>query len=209
MSDWKSLISSEASAGISFSSVLIGIGTAIVGAAITSPPPIAIEIVLLSGTLILITGFYSAICYANTHGILRSVHATEERAVKPIIWGNALSEYFGVYLLNYTIPFLVLSYTNNALATRMTLTVIGISFLVYHLSNFDMLERIIRKRWIRAFMLFLSLSLVLTSLELVKEQQSIYALASFITLIFISVVLCILHIHSAEKTLNVEEIKLD
>ena len=72
MSDWKSLISSEASAGISFSSVLIGIGTAIVGASITSPPPRAIEIILLSGTLILITCFYSAICYANTHGTLRS-----------------------------------------------------------------------------------------------------------------------------------------
>ena len=209
MSDWKSLISSEASAGISFSSVLIGIGTAIVGASITSPPPRAIEIILLSGTLILITGFYSAICYANTHGTLRSSDVTEERAIKPIIWGNAISEYFGVYLINYTIPFLVLSYTNNIFAARMTLIVIGIGFLIYHLSNFDMLERLFQKRWSRSLVVSLSLGLVFLTLELAQKQQHIYALASFMTLILISTGLSIMHIRSAEQSVKVEAIKTD
>ena len=196
--EWKDLLSAEASAGISFANLFIAIGTALLGLLVSKMPLSAAPLLIILGSTLVISGFYTSICYANTCGRIRNKNNSKSHMLKPIVWGNALSEYLGVYFLNFTIPTTIWAYTNNAVFTRVSYCIVVFGFIIYHLSNFDMLERIIKKKLARASVAIVFSFLIVACFELFilnKETLAYLAFGIFATL---SILFVVWHVRTSE-----------
>ena len=195
---WKSFIATEASAGISFSNLFIAIGIALIGLVVSNSGQSAIPLLLVEGSVLIVSGFYASICYANTHGRIRNENNSRSFMLKPIIWGNAISEYLGVYFLNMTIPSTIWSFTGDPLYTRVSYMIVIIGFVVYHLSNFDLLERLVKKRVKRFLVAAVFSTLIAVSFEFFIMGKILFAYASAACFAVFAMSLAALHILKVE-----------
>ncbi len=162
--DWQNLLGDEASAGISFSNTLAGIATATLGILVAVPPAQGNEMLILLSVAMMISSFYSAICYANTFGIMR-LKECQSRCINPIIWGNALSEYLGLFLINAIIIVGVFGYTGDPVQSRVAYAIALTWFVVYHFTGFDLLSRIVSGILPRMSIIFVFVGLIIAVVE--------------------------------------------
>lgn len=132
-------ISNEATAGISFANVLLGVGLALVGLLVTNPPAADILTPAVFASCIAFSSFFATLFYANVHGALRLY--SEEQYKRAMIYGNAATEYLGVFLLLATFPQVVFAYTGNVMLTWSCAVIVGVGFWLYSFSGFDLLSR--------------------------------------------------------------------
>lgn len=203
-SEQKGLLSDEAAAGISFSNIFIAIGTFSLGLSISNPPQGGGKILIFYSSIILISGIYSSICYANTHGRLRTKDAKIFYASLPIYWGNAISEYMCLYLMNALIPVAVWAYTQDLLMTITSFAVVALFFLIYQMSGFDLLERTIKNRWIRVF-LTISYLAVLYHFVINTLPNPNIAYGMMFLFPICSITLSCIHIFAGESNSNLTE----
>jgi [ribosomal protein S18]-alanine N-acetyltransferase len=189
--DRATLLSDEAAAGISFSNVLIGIGTAAVGLLIANPPPGASVLTLASGLLILVTSIYSTLCYANSHGLLRADPANRAAALVPVLWGNALSEYLGVFLINVLIVGAVWAYSNDAMLTRITYCIVSAGFVAYVASTFSLLSRSITARGVRLVIAASMVTIGVAAVEAIAAAAYLWGYGLGLAYLLICVGLCV------------------
>lgn len=195
---WQTSTAEEAAAGQAFANVILALGTGTLGLTTTNPPISQGTLLIFLSAIILLAGFYSSIFYASTFGSIRQAASDKRSALNSIILGNAISEYFGVYIFNYTIPLAVWSYTEDPTSTRLTVGVVLIAFMLYHVSRFDMLMRIAPNRLARlAIGIIISITVIVMIESLIWGHPIISNLACG-SLLLLSIALSVLHLIKSE-----------
>jgi len=172
--EWQSMLGGEAAAGISFSNTLAGISTAVLGILVAVPPAYGSELLILTAVTALVSSFYSTICYANTFGAMR-LKKCQSDCLNPIIWGNALSEYLGLFLMNAIIIVGVFGYTGDPTQSRIAYAIALIWFAVYHITGFDLLSRIVPRLFPRLLIIFVFVGLIIAVVEFLIAGLLTYA----------------------------------
>lgn len=190
----------EASVGLSFANVLLGIGLALTGLVVSNPPPAGLLKIATYSSVISFSAFFGTLFFANVHGALR---LEDFRAYsRAMLWGNAFTEYLGVFLIVFTFPAFILAYSQDALLTRITLGVACSGFLVYQLSGFDLLGR-----WISSSLIHRSLSVclvaaVILDVEIFLRFGELPSMIVTAVVLFAMACLTILDITSLSKIMN-------
>ena len=129
----------EANTSVAFANSLATIGVAIVGYLLQQQSLDRFDTSILLSILLVFSSFFASIFYANVTGCIR--HSGEFQALVPMCYGNALTEYLGVYLLVALFPLVVHGVTLNLIFATAAAGVTFASLCVYHVSGFDLLAR--------------------------------------------------------------------
>jgi [ribosomal protein S18]-alanine N-acetyltransferase len=133
------LLLDEGQSGLAFVSILFVITSVLTSVYATSSRreflPFAFLVVAMFGSLL------ASLFYANLAGELVRLNAPADRATKALSWGNALSEFVGVYPLMFAFPLVTWTLFGEVSAAAFALAVVAVSFAAYHLSGFDLLRR--------------------------------------------------------------------
>lgn len=182
----------ESSISISFVSVLFGVSALIFSFLLTNNNELKEIYSLSTLAIILLTSFYSALFYANYSGVVRLNSNTH----KPILIGNILSEYFGVYLITIVIPLLIAEMYSNQIATFVILGLSVILFNIYQFSGFSILFRYIKGKFIY---LFINLIFILLTITFIISILFNWNLLSILCSSAIFIYLMILSIYTFKK----------
>ncbi|MEM1376536.1 MAG: hypothetical protein AAGG69_04020 [Pseudomonadota bacterium] len=153
--EMRQLLHDEAASGIGFANMFIAVGAILLGFLLTDENVANFRCTLPGAVVITMIGVYATVCYANTHGRVRDATKAISEIKVPIIWGNALTEYLGIYLLALLIPTAVWEVTGDGLFLAVTAAAVIACSIIYHCTEFDLLCRIIPDRTPRVFALFL------------------------------------------------------
>lgn len=82
---------------------------------------------------------FSTLIYGNASGEIARVN--KKNFNKQMCIANIISEYFGVYMLCYAMPILVLGYLPDKLLSIFVLIIEVIGFTAYHFFGYSVLER--------------------------------------------------------------------
>jgi ribosomal-protein-alanine N-acetyltransferase len=192
---------SEASTGVSFSSVLLALSAAVLALLTPRPDIGGFTVPVLLLCLTIFSSFYAVLFYANTSGSLSRIYDVAS-ATKPLQYGNSISEYLGVFPIICAFPLIVWGVTKNLTITIIACTIDILGFVFYQLSGFDLLSRVIASRIIH-FIATICLAL-LVALTLVFAIRG-HAVAHYITVgVFLAVCiwLCIISIKGNERKHN-------
>ncbi|MGH8542261.1 MAG: GNAT family N-acetyltransferase [Gammaproteobacteria bacterium] len=190
------LLLGESQSSIDFTNVLFAVSLAvlaIVADSVEQSPVIGVFLFL-----IVTATFYSSIYYAVVAGNVARLerHSEVERA---ILYGNVLSEYFGVLLVVPLVPLLVWVVTESKPLTWMAFTIATIGYVLYTMSGFDLVSRTVSSSQLRrtlavaysAFIFLLLLGTITNTLWL--------AWASTIIIISNELFLACIHLRRTER----------
>lgn len=184
----------ETNTSVSFSSILFAVTAAIV--LFVAQHQRAVEFVVPLGlaTLSAMAALYSGLFYANASGGLSRI-TDPDSASRPLIFGNAVSEYLGLFPLVGSIPLFLLHLTESFEITVIATVLNFITFIGYQLSGYDILSRVVA-RWtlhsvITAGLVGLMLSMLVAEWMgndlLAKMLAGVFVIAN-IALTFVTVV---------------------
>jgi ribosomal-protein-alanine N-acetyltransferase len=134
----------EVSASLAFTNLLVAVSVAALAGliAVNSTNFVAYWYVIVA----LLGSLYSSIFYANVSGLVARLRGTRNLS-RPLIIGNTLSEYMGVYPFVLVFPLLVLSLSKSTLAAGLAAVANGIAFVLYHFSHFNIFRRQSPRWW--------------------------------------------------------------
>lgn len=172
--DRASFMMQEADISVSFSGIMIGVCTfllgftvnaslsreptaasfAILGSAFQMRQTAATDVMALNtyaiGCLVLSTFafFYATTFYAKVSGYAQRLR--DRRAcMEAMQAGNIVSEFLGVFPLLYAFPILIFTMTRSVAISSISVVIVVAGFLAYSISSYDMLERYIHNGWSR------------------------------------------------------------
>lgn len=148
----KNLLLGESSSGLSFVNILFAtslvVTTFLLSQEVESGLPIQSLFYLF---LITFSSFYASIFYAVIAGSVARLETQAKEIERSMAYGNALSEYLGIYLLVILFPLVVWDFSGSVFASGLALGVNLAGYWLYKLSGFDMLERVIKNSYYRNF----------------------------------------------------------
>ncbi len=196
------LLMGEVGISIAFVNVLFGISTVVISVVSSSDGakanPEKFYIPLIYLFMILFSSLYASIFYANSTGVISRLKKLNSVS-KPIIYGNILSEFFGLFPLTVAIPLLVYAFSNNIFFSYIILSIDLLAFGLYHISKFNILSRYFKSKI--AFTSILIFFFLLTIFQLISEINN-WAYIKYITTSIILIYLVTLFTIGIKKDEN-------
>ncbi len=189
---------SEAGTSVSLSSVLFAVSAAILAFIVPRPDIGTLVTPVLLLCLAILSSFYSVLFYANSSGALCRINNVTS-AIKPLQYGNAVSEYLGVFPLVFSFPLVIWGVTRNVTITTIACIIDILGFIFYQLTGFDMLSRIIKNRYIHVAVTLVISSLLILALIFMARGYAIAQYISVSAFLTICFVITIFGIRSCER----------
>lgn len=102
---------------------------------------------------------YSTLIYANASGEIARLK--KNMFDRQMTIGNILSEFFGVYCLVFAVPIVVLGYSPDKILSFFVLIISLLSFLIYHLMGYSILERYMKRASFYITLLFMLITYII------------------------------------------------
>lgn len=189
------LLLGESQASIDFTSILFAVSLAMLAIVANKGKNSTVLGVLLF--VIVTATFYSSIYYAVVAGNIARLerHSEVERA---ILYGNILSEYFGVLLVVPLVPTLVWVVMGNTSLAWIAYAVTVTGYILYTLSGFDLVSRPITSLRTRAAIAFFYSSLIALVLAATIAHTDWLAMAATLGILAINIALAGIHMYKKE-----------
>lgn len=192
------LLMGETEISVSFVNVLFGVSAAVVAILATRPDVGSFALPLLYLFLTIFASFYSSIFYANTSGSLSRLGRSAE-VIRPLRFGNIISEYLGVYPLVIAFPLIVWNITNDPLVTASASMIDLGGFVFYQASGFDILSRTITRSLAHRLTIIVILGLTVTQLLAEIQGGTIQKVISATMLVLLLTALVIIGARTPER----------
>jgi hypothetical protein len=186
------LLMAESESSLSFVNVLFGVAIAvlaILGGKLDPQSPLSLYLFV-----IVISSLYSSIFFAVVAGNvarLRRASVIE----KPMRYGNAISEYLGIFPIVIVLPLLMWTLTKNSQLTWIAFAIDLLGFAFYVFSGFDMLSRPLPGKSLR--LTFMLVFCALLCLQLIAEINVWIVARWLIATIMLLLLLTLVAVHIA------------
>jgi len=187
------LFMNEASISVMLTSFMTAVVIFFIGLLLTGEPELQMRL-RVPLVLLFFSAFgflYSTLVYANASGEIARLK--KNKFDRQMTIGNILSEFFGVYCLVFAVPIVVLGYSPDKILSFFVLGISLLSFLIYHLMGYSILQRYInRPLFYLTLFVFLSVYLLSFFFFYTDMQSLFYILSSILIAFIIGLVLFLL-----------------
>ncbi|MCW1296924.1 MAG: hypothetical protein OH319_04555 [Candidatus Parvarchaeota archaeon] len=189
------LLLEEQQINVSFTSIMTIISTFFAGLILTKYDSFDISIrVPVLFLIISVLGFtFSTLIFTNLSG---EISRFRRHFKDYIVFGNILSEYFGVYLLLFSLPLIIVAVSSDLFLRSTVLISVLVGFFLYNSSKFSLMERDLGQR--KSFFI----SLLLVSIVLLMFISQVYQLTTFFIFLSLTLLLSILIISYITYKIN-------
>jgi len=189
------MLLAESASSVAFTNILFAVSLAILaisGESLKKSPQTACLLFVL-----IVSSFYSSIFYAVIAGnVVRLWHSG--KSIRAMHLGNAISEYFGVFIVIALIPLLALMVTNDGKLAWIAYGINVVGYAIYTISGLDLLSRVIASRTLRFLVSFIFMFTVAALVHFASAGAERMAWVSTVVILLLSLLLSITHVLRTE-----------
>lgn len=188
----------EASISVMLTSFMTAVVIFFIGLLLTGEPELQMRL-RVPLVLLFFSAFgflYSTLIYANASGEIARLK--KNKFDRQMTIGNVLSEFFGVYCLVFAVPIVVLGYSPDRILSFFVLGISLLSFLIYHLMGYSILERYLKKSAFYLTLTLILLTYLFSFILFYVEQETLFYILSAL-LIFQIITLILFLLQKKEK----------